>query len=75
MATSGEGILALIEGTSLGKKQKGAGVSKFKSMTQVNISQGGEGFQKAVQQSTIFMVTLRQCRRYICDISVSRGTF
>ena len=49
MATSGEGILALIEGTSLGKKQKGAGVSKFKSMTQVNISQGGEGFRKAVQ--------------------------
>ena len=49
MATSGEGILALIEGTSLGKKQKGAGVSKLKSMTQVNISQGGEGFQKAVQ--------------------------
>ena len=49
MATSGEGILALIEGTSLGKKQKGAGVSKLKSMTQVNISQGGEGFRKAVQ--------------------------
>ena len=49
MATSGEGILALIEGISLGKKQKGAGVSKLKSMTQVNISQGGEGFQKAVQ--------------------------
>ena len=50
MATSGEGILALIGGTRLRKKkQKGAGVSKFKSMTQVNISQGGEGFQKAVQ--------------------------
>ena len=49
MATSGEGILALIGGTRLGKKKKGAGVSNLKSMTQVNISQGGEGFQKAVQ--------------------------
>ena len=50
MATSGEGILALIGGTRLGKKKKkGAGVSNLKSMTQVNISQGGEGFRKAVQ--------------------------
>ena len=48
MATSGVGILALIGGTRLGKK-KGAGVSNLKSMTQVNISQGGEGFRKAVQ--------------------------
>ena len=46
MATSGEGILALIEGTRLGKKKKGAGVSNLKSMTQVNISQGGEGFRR-----------------------------
>ena len=46
MATSGEGILALIGGTRLGKKKKGAGVSNLKSMTQVNISQGGEGFER-----------------------------
>ena len=50
MATSGEGILALIGGTRLRKKKrKGQGFPNFKSMTQVNISQGGEGFRKAVQ--------------------------
>ena len=33
------------------------------------------GWSQDGKQSTIFMVTLRQCRRYTCDISVSRGTF
>ena len=50
MATSGEGILALIGGTRLRKKnRKGQGFQNFKSMTQVNTSQEGGGFQKAVQ--------------------------
>ena len=42
MATSGEGILALIGGTRIrGKKRKGQGFPNFKSMTHVNTSKGG----------------------------------